>query len=38
MDQKNGQLNFFKEIHMAKKHGKMLTNPGHKGNANQNHT
>jgi hypothetical protein len=26
------------EIHMAKKHEKMLTISGHKGNANQNHT
>jgi hypothetical protein len=26
------------EVQMAKKHGKMLTIPGHKGNANQNHT
>jgi hypothetical protein len=26
------------EIQMTKKHEKMLTIPGHKGNANQNHT
>jgi hypothetical protein len=26
------------EIQMPKKHEKMLTIPGHKGNANQNHT
>jgi hypothetical protein len=26
------------EIQMGKKHEKMLTIPGHKGNANQNHT